>query len=80
MSRARKQVTLDDMEDLHHMGVRLGRGAFAQVKLIKHKKTDIMLALKVIDLINSGNFSEEMKQIMTECRVHKDLNHPNIIE
>ena len=80
MSKVRRQLSLDNMGDLHHLGVRLGKGAFAQVKLIKHKNSDVMLALKVIDLSNSGNFSEEMKQIMTECRIHKELNHPNIIE
>lgn len=80
MAAFKKQLTFDDMNDVQHMGVRLGHGAFAQVKLVQHKQSETMLAMKQIDLSNSSNFDAEMKQIMIECRIHKELNHPNIIE
>lgn len=65
--------------NVQHVGAKLGKGAFAQVKLVKHKTTEQMLALKVVDLTLSKNLAEELQQIRTECRVHKELNHPNII-
>jgi serine/threonine protein kinase len=72
-----KFSTLDAVE---HVGAKLGKGAFAQVKLVQHKQSKKMLALKVIDLTNSQNLEQEREQIMIECRIHKELNHPNIIK
>lgn len=80
MATLKRNLTFDDISDIEHMGVRLGHGAFAQVKLVQHKESETMLAMKNIDLSKSSNFDSEMKQIMIECRIHKGLNHPNIIE
>lgn len=80
MAAIRRRLTFENMDEMNHVGVRLGKGAYAQVKLIQHKDSEIMLALKVIDLSNSMNVKWEKQQILTECRTHKDLNHPNIIE
>lgn len=73
----RRPYALDD--DVEATGARLGKGAFANVKLVQHRPTGKNLALKVIDLTNSGDYAGESAQIMTECQVHKSLSHPNII-
>lgn len=71
---------INNLDDVQHVGARLGKGSFAQVKLVRHKASQKMLALKVIDLTASKIFDEEYTQIMRECKVHKSLNHPNIIK
>ena len=58
---------------------RLGIGAFAQVKLVRHKNSDKMLALKVIDLNTSQNYEAESRQIQLELKIHKSLVHQNIV-
>ena len=68
------------IDDIEHVGAKLGKGAFAQVKLVQHKATGKMLALKIIDMSLSQNYDEELAQIMVECSTHKSLHHPNIIK
>lgn len=67
-------ATLDDYEILRE----LGKGAFSNVKLGKHKETGKMVALKVLKeeaFENKANFAT----FKTEVEIMKDISHPNII-
>ena len=74
-----QNITLNNLKDIKPAGGRLGKGSFAQVKLVKHKNHEKLLALKIIDLGTSMNYEEEEKQIMKELSIHKTLKHPNIV-
>lgn len=58
-----KSISMNSLNDVKPAGGRLGKGAFAHVKLVRHKDSDKLLALKVIDLSTSPNYSLESKQI-----------------
>ena len=80
MKKATRQYSFESINDVHHLGAKLGKGAYAKVKLVKHVVTGEILALKIIDLSDSKLFDQDYEQIELECRVHKQLNHPNIIK
>ena len=73
------EILLRSLADLEPIKEKIGKGSFAQVKLVKHKETGALLALKEIDLNNSLNYREESKLIEREIKIHKDLCHQNII-
>lgn len=54
----------------------LGKGAYGQVKLVKHKKSGELFAMKIIDKINLQNKNIDL---MREVEIHKRLKHSNII-
>lgn len=74
------KISFDSMADLKPSNKKLGKGSYAKVKLLKHVLTGTFVALKVIDLRQSGSFDEDYAQIDAECRVHAALDHPNIIK
>lgn len=54
----------------------LGKGSFGNVKLVVHNSNpNILYAMKTIHMRNQY----EKKFILEEIRLHKSLNHPNII-
>lgn len=66
--------TLDDFE----IGRPLGCGEFGQVWLVRHKTTNLILALKIIDKSRVKHESSA-KQIRREIEVHSNLKHSNIL-
>ena len=72
-------IFINSLKDVKVEGGRLGKGSFAQVKLVRHKNSDRLLALKVIDLNDSPNYEKESLQIKRDLKVHKSLIHPNIV-
>jgi serine/threonine protein kinase len=58
----------------------LGQGAYAKVRLVKHKYTGELLAIKTVKLRDGHFLNEETEQIEIECRTHKGLSHSNIIK
>lgn len=64
----------------HGKKIVIGEGAFAEVFLVKHKKTNQHYALKQMDKdkLLSGGISTEM--IYREILIQKKLNHDNIIK
>ncbi|OMJ92028.1 hypothetical protein SteCoe_5348 [Stentor coeruleus] len=56
----------------------LGKGSYGEVKLYRHAETGILYAVKTIskDFIRKHS---SISVILREIRVHKELNHPNII-
>ena len=78
MDKTRK-ISLTSLKDLEIVKDKLGSGSFAQVRLVRHKQTNTILALKEINLETSLNYGEESKLIKREINVHKGLIHPNII-
>lgn len=79
MEGEKHNIFINTLSDVEAAGGRLGKGSFAQVKLVKHKNSEKLLALKVIDLNTSPNYQQESKQIQRELKVHKSLVHPNIV-
>ena len=75
-----KSYTFKDLEELHPVGAKLGKGSRAMVKLVKHQKDSRLMALKTISLKESSNYQEEFEILITECQLHKMCNHPNIIK
>lgn len=73
------EILFNSLTDLEPIKEKIGKGSFAQVKLVRHKESGAILALKEIDLSNSLNYREESKLIEREIKIHKDLQHPNII-
>ena len=55
----------------------LGKGAFASVVKVKHKKTGKIYAMKRINI--SQIEKEEIERDLNEIRILYSLNHPNII-
>lgn len=74
----RKQWQLNH-EDVCPGRIPLGEGQFGEVQLGKFRKGDeiIKVAIKQTKLenLNKG----EIKEVMTEARIHRRLSHPNII-
>lgn len=48
-----------------------------RVKLLVHQKTNEELALKIVDL---KKHKDAQNSVNKEVRIHKCLNHPNIIK
>lgn len=66
--------TLDDFD----MGKPLGAGEFGQVWLVRHKPTQFIMALKLIDKkkIIKHNM---VKQLRREIEIHSNLKHKHIV-
>ncbi|KAM0675514.1 hypothetical protein GVAV_000880 [Gurleya vavrai] len=65
--------TLDDFE----LGKPLGAGQFGQVWLVKHKATNYITALKILNKsVITQNYT---KQLRRELEIHSNLKHPNIL-
>ncbi|KAM0687506.1 hypothetical protein COBT_001251 [Conglomerata obtusa] len=66
--------TLDDFE----LGKPLGAGQFGQVWLVKHKTTNYITALKILN--KSAITQTSTKQLRRELEIHSNLKHPNILQ
>ena len=60
----------------------LGKGTFGEVYLVKHNKTGVIRALKIIDKNNLILNGEELsdKEILNEINILKKIDHPNIMK
>jgi serine/threonine protein kinase len=67
------------LTDVELLGALLGRGARAQVRLVRHKESGCELALKTVDLSEVADFATHSRQVVAECEVHLQLRHPNIV-
>lgn len=56
----------------------LGEGAFSEVIKVRHKKDNKIYALKKINLNTVSK--EDIQNLKSEIKLHKTLNHPNIIK
>ena len=71
-----KSLTLDMFEFVNGGKKILGKGAYGQVKLVKHKKSKELFALKII---SKATLQNKGLDLMREVEIHKRLKHSNII-
>ena len=69
------KFTKEDFE----FGSKLGKGKFGDVYLAREKKTNFIVAIKVLDKTAIRSMKAQ-KQIIREIKIHSYLNHPNIIK
>lgn len=57
----------------------IGKGSYGEVYLVKHKLTEVIRAMKVID---KNNEEEELsdEEILNEINILKKIDHPNIVK
>src|SRR3990167_7375151 len=66
------------VEDDYEIGEQLGKGRYGEVFLAVHKRTSMILAIKVMNK-NTITKYRALKQLVREARIHSFLDHPNII-
>jgi serine/threonine protein kinase len=71
-----KKLTIDMFDFVDGGKKILGKGAYGQVKLVKHKTTGELFALKII---KKATLQNKGMDLMREVEVHKRLKHNNII-
>lgn len=74
-----KTYKLNGLENVEHLGAKLGKGAYATVGLVRYNETNELLAMKVVDLNQHPRADEERASLRHEFTWHKQLVHPNII-
>lgn len=57
----------------------IGKGGFGEVKKVKHKKLDIVRALKIVRK-KKYRTQAEIKTIKNEINIMKAVDHPNIMK
>lgn len=62
----------------YQVGKILGEGSYGQVKLVRHRRTNMERAMKIIK--KAGVSEEEKETMMKEVSILKSLDHPNIIK
>ncbi|KAJ8957151.1 hypothetical protein NQ317_000568 [Molorchus minor] len=65
------------VEDWLCYNTTLGEGAYGEVKLLIHKKTEEKIACKIID---HQKYKDASSNINREVTIHRMLNHENIIK
>ena len=70
-----KKFTKNDFE----FGTKLGKGKFGDVYMAREKKTNFIVAIKVLDKTAIRQMKAQ-KQIIREIKIHSYLNHRNIIK
>lgn len=70
-----KKFTIDDFE----IGKKLGKGRFGDVFLAREKKTNFIVALKILRKTEINRLNAE-KLIVREIKIHSFLDHKNIIK
>lgn len=70
-----KKFSIDDFE----IGIKLGKGKFGDVFLAREKKTDFIVALKVLNKAEIQRLNAE-KLVVREIKIHSFLDHKNIIK
>lgn len=68
---------LNDLEILDRNKI-LGEGAYSEVIKVQNKKDNKLFALKQINIANLSKVA--CKNLRNEMKLHKTLNHPNIIK
>ena len=70
-----KKFKRDDFE----FGTKLGKGKFGDVYVAREKRTNFIVAIKVL---NKGLIRQlkAQKQVIREIKIHSFLDHPNIIK
>jgi hypothetical protein len=66
-------------EEDFEFGKKLGKGKFGHVFLARDKKTNFLVAIKVMEKVAIVNMKSE-KQVVREIKIHSYLNHENIIQ
>lgn len=71
----KKKVSVDDFEPMRN----LGEGAYGEVILVRHKATDKLYAMKVLD---KQHISKERKEkaVLVEKQALALLSHPNFVK
>jgi RhoGAP domain/Protein kinase domain len=69
--------TLEDITTVYNVERELGTGAFAVVKVVRHRATGTEYAAKFIDKDQLA--SEDVKMLEREVAILRRLRHPNII-
>ncbi|OMJ66081.1 hypothetical protein SteCoe_37206 [Stentor coeruleus] len=73
------QSKKDQLSDYEDMNSSLGSGSYAEVKLVKHKRTKVLSAMKIVNKkLAEQELSIEI--INREIAIHSKLNHPHIIK
>lgn len=60
-------------------GTKLGKGKFGDVYLAREKKTNFIVAIKVLDKASIRQMKAQ-KQVIREIKIHSYLNHRNVIK
>ena len=55
----------------------IGEGSFGRVFRGKNKQTGEIVALKLIPKV--GHSDKDIQSLRSECKIQKELNHPNIV-
>ena len=78
--REEKIIRIEDFEPFITNGLSnyIGKGAFSEVVLVRHKRTKIKYALKIINKIKF-NSEKQQENFRKEIDIHERLIHPNII-
>ena len=70
-----KKFTREDFE----FGAKLGKGKFGDVYIAREKKTNFIVAIKVLNKACIRQLKAQ-KQVIREIKIHSFLHHPNIIK
>jgi len=68
------------LHDLREPTSSLGLGSYSTVKLAREKKSGRLVALKLIEIGQGKMTKNELNNLKVEINIHKELNHPNIIQ
>lgn len=66
-------------KDNFEFGTKLGKGKFGDVYLAREKKTNFIVAVKVLDKASIRQMKAQ-KQVIREIKIHSYLDHRNIIK
>ena len=66
----------NNLSDVYNIENQLGEGGYGQVYLVRHKKMNLLRAMKIIP-VNSKNEEEQTDE---EIELLKQLDHPNIVK
>ena len=69
---------LNSQKNSYKILEKLGEGSYGVVWKVKHRKSNLIRAMKKITKMNSKN--ETVKEIINEIEVLKKLDHPNIVK
>ena len=61
------------------LGMKLGKGKFGSVYLAREKKSNYVVALKILNKMEIQRLNSE-KLIIREIKIHSYVDHPNIIK
>lgn len=71
-------IKTSDILAEYQVGKMLGEGSYGQVKLVRHRRSNMERAMKIIK--KAGVSETEKVTMMKEVSILKSLDHPNIIK